>query len=205
MAPTLTGRWQEILALPDAQLRVAEVCKGHCQADEVAEWHLYVRDRLLVPFAATWSDPDEPDSGPQAVEVRAVREEADRRGVMVLCAIDGTQRTRWIGLEWLYVAEVRDEDWDASNALHVAARVLADYNFWVNELHGLDPSPLFFDDDDGSMMGGHALPFDLVDDDGALLSGFVCVLFAQASPTRGWLVLLLLRRARQQPRCAFAL
>lgn len=43
--------------------------------------------------------------------------------------------------------EVPDAQFDASNPQHVAARILGDYKFWINDLAGLDPSWLFFEDD----------------------------------------------------------
>ena len=111
----------------------------------------------------------------QGVEVccLGLKEEYDRRGLLLKCSVVGSDKTRMIPLEELVIAKT-EGNFDENDAQKIAERVISDYCFWVIELRGLDPSSngfhqnafgdllhdgdfdegsYFSDEGDGSLMG----------------------------------------------------
>ena len=146
------GRHQKepgmILLLPDQKRRLAEVLRADCPLDELMLFQEYVKACMRFPVNVRWIDPDVEEKQVVEVCVMGLKEEFDRRGLLVKCSLP-TGITRMIPLEQLQGPWVDDEGtWDQNDAVKVASRLIADYCFWVNELHGLDPSTSNFGDED---------------------------------------------------------
>ena len=150
---------EQVLLSHDQKRRLADLLQGACQMDELASMRDYVQRCMRFPAVALWIDPDVELARPLPVCCLVLKEEYDRRGILVKCSVEGFDQTRFIPLEQLRgrAAVVDDANWDAEDAQKVAARIIDDYRFWVDELHGLDPSEAGFyggPEDDYDMDGG---------------------------------------------------
>jgi hypothetical protein len=137
-----------ILLLTDQKRRLAEVLRADCPLDELMLFREYVKVCMRFPVNVRWIDPDFEEK--QVVEVccLGLKEDYDRRGLLVKCSLP-TGATRMIPFEQLQGPWVDDDaTWDMGDAVKVASRLIGDYCFWVNELRGLDPSTSNFGDDD---------------------------------------------------------
>ncbi len=138
-----------VLHLPEQPRRLAELLRADCQLDELMLLREYAKQCLRFPVTVRWLDPDVDERVPVEVCALGLKEEFDRRGVLVKCSVAGSEKTRWIPLEQLQGPWVDDPAaWDEADAQKVASRVIGDYCFWVTQLHGLDPSASGFCDDD---------------------------------------------------------
>lgn len=137
-----------ILLLGDQKRRLAEVLRADCPLDELMLFQSYVKACMRFPVNVRWIDPDVEEKQIVDVCVMGLKEEFDRRGLLVKCSLP-SGATRMIPLEQLQGPWVDDDaSWDLNDPVKVASRLISDYRFWVNELHGLDPSTSNFGDDD---------------------------------------------------------